>query len=228
MTKKHLLTISFIVLSALILVSCSNKAKTPMPISESSTTSSVESQSENEGTTNTQVQKSDETSKGKSVSEENEQKPSDSTKGNNKNTSTSPKKNTDKTEKETPKKTNAKSVQSSSTTIKQTRKETTTKKVTTTSKPTTTKKHTTTQKSFDVNHYVRYAKNYAKSIGLNLDSSCTDCWDNPINANANCSNIERDIKSRLNRYKNVEGFTDVWIWAESTGNGNYNIYIGYA
>lgn len=194
-----------------------------MPISESSIISSVESQSENEGTTNTEVQKSDETSKEKSVSKENEQKPSDSTKANNKNTSTSPKKNTDKTEKETPTKTNAKSVQSSSTTIKQTRKETTTKKVIT-----TTKKHTTTQKSFDVNHYVRYAKNYAKSIGLNLDSSCTDCWDNPINANANCSNIERDIKSRLNRYKNVEGFTDVWIWAESTGNGNYNIYIGYA
>jgi outer membrane murein-binding lipoprotein Lpp len=216
MTKKLIFTISFIVLSALILVSCSNKAKTPMPISESSTISSVESQSENEGTTNTQVQKLDETSKEKSVSKENEQKPSDSAKGNNKNTSTSPKKSTDKTEKETPTRTNAKSVQSSSTTIKQTRKETTTKKV------------TTTQKSFDVNHYVSYAKNYAKSIGLNLDSGCTDCWDNPINANANCSNIERDIKSRLNRYKNVEGFTDVWIWAESTGNGNYNIYIGYA
>lgn len=223
MTKKLILTISFIVLSALILVSCSNKAKTPMPISESSTTSSVESQSENEGTTNTEVQKSDEISNEKSVSKENEQKLSDSTKANNKNTSTSPKKNTGRTEKGTPTKTNAKSVQSSSTTIKQTRKETTTKKVTT-----TTKKHTTTQKSFDVNHYVSYAKNYAKGIGLNLDSSCTDCWDNPINANANCSNIERDIKSRLNRYKNVEGFTDVWIWAESTGNGNYDIYIGYA
>lgn len=223
MTKKLILTISFIVLSALVLVSCSNKAKTPMPISESSTTSSVESQSENESTTNTEVQKSDEISNEKSVSKENEQKPSDSTKGNNKNTSTSPKKNADKTEKETPTKANAKSVQSSSTTIKQTKKETTTKKVTT-----TTKKHTTTQKSFDVNHYVSYAKNYAKSIGLNLDSSCTDCWDNPINANANCSNIERDIKSRLNRYKNVEGFTDVWIWAESTENGNYDIYIGYA
>lgn len=79
MTKKLILTISFIVLSALILVSCSNKAKTPMPISESSIISSVESQSENEGTTNTQVQKSDETSKEKSVSKENEQKPSDST-----------------------------------------------------------------------------------------------------------------------------------------------------
>ena len=63
MAKKLILTISFIVLSALILVSCSNKAKTPMPISESSIISSVESQSENEGTTNTEVQKSDETSK---------------------------------------------------------------------------------------------------------------------------------------------------------------------
>lgn len=140
MAKKLILTISFIVLSALILVSCSNKAKTPMPISESSIISSVESQSENEGTTNTEVQKSDETSKEKSVSKENEQKPSDSTKANNKNTSTSPKKNTDKTEKETPTKTNAKSVQSSSTTIKQTRKETTTKKVTTAKKQPTTQK----------------------------------------------------------------------------------------
>lgn len=140
MTKKLIFTIFFIVLSALILVSCSNKAKTPMPISESSIISSVESQSENEGTTNTEVQKSDETSKEKSVSKENGQKPSDSTKANNKNTSTSPKKNTDKTEKETPTKTNAKSVQSSSTTIKQTRKETTTKKVTTAKKQPTTKK----------------------------------------------------------------------------------------
>ena len=57
MTKKLILTISFIVLSALILVSCSNKAKTPMPISESSTSSSVESQSENEGTTNMKLQR---------------------------------------------------------------------------------------------------------------------------------------------------------------------------
>ena len=64
-----------------------------------------------------------------------------------------------------------------STSIKPTENQTT-KKVTTTSKPTTTKKHTTTQKSFDVNHYVSYAKNYAKSIGLNLDSSCTDCCAN--------------------------------------------------
>ena len=47
MTKKLILTISFIVLSALILVSCSNKAKTPMPISESSIISSVESQFKN-------------------------------------------------------------------------------------------------------------------------------------------------------------------------------------
>lgn len=109
-----------------------------------------------------------------------------------------------------------------STSIKPTEKQTT-KKITT-----TTKQHTTTQKSFDVSYYVSYAKNYAKSIGLNLDSSCTDCWDNPISANANCSNLEGDIRNRLNRYKNSEGFTDVWIWAESTGNGNYNIYIGYA
>ena len=221
MTKKHLLTISFIVLSAIILVSCSN---TQAVVSEKSTTTllSAESTSVTESTTvNTTVQKTDNASAESSISKATKTTNTETTKAST-NKPISPNTKADKTvqtykAKSTP----------NSTSIKPTEKQTT-KKVTTTTKPTTTNQHTTTQKSFDVNHYVSYAKNYAKSIGLNLDSSCTDCWDNPINANANCSNIERDIKSRLNRYKNVEGFTDVWIWAESTGNGNYDIYIGYA
>lgn len=80
---------------------------------------------------------------------------------------------------------------------------------------------------FDVSPYVSYAKEYAVSIGLSLDSTATECWDNPISANPNRSGIKSDIESRLNRYKNSEGFTAVWIWAEKASDTEYNIYIGY-
>ena len=39
--------------------------------------------------------------------------------------------------------------------------------------------------------------------------------------------IKSDIESRLNRYKNSEGFTAVWIWTEKLSDTEYNIYIGY-
>ena len=81
--------------------------------------------------------------------------------------------------------------------------------------------------SFDVNSYVNYAKSYAQSIGLELDSTATDCWDNPITANAKRTGIKDDIQSRLNRYKNVEGFTAVWVWVEKVSDTEYEIYIGY-
>lgn len=80
---------------------------------------------------------------------------------------------------------------------------------------------------FDVSPYVSYAKEYAVSIGLSLDSTATECWDNPISANPNRSGIKSDIESRLSRYKNSEGFTAVWIWTEKASDTEYNIYIGY-
>ena len=83
------------------------------------------------------------------------------------------------------------------------------------------------KQTFDVSPYVSYAKEYAVSIGLSLDSTATECWDNPISANPNRSGIKSDIESRLNRYKNSEGFTAVWIWAEKLSDTEYNIYIGY-
>ncbi len=104
----------------------------------------------------------------------------------------------------------------------------TTQKETTTKKETTTNNQTTSEKPFDVNYWVRYAKNYAKSVGLNLDSGATTCWDNPINANSKCIYLERDIKGMLNRYAKDDDITDVWIWAEQTGSNSYQIYIGYA
>lgn len=110
-----------------------------------------------------------------------------------------------------------------------TAKPTTTKQETTTKKPTTTKKETTTKKSVDIDYYVNYAKDYGKSVGLHYDSSATDCWDNPISVTAtNGDSAKSSIKSRLNRYKNIEDFTDFCVWAEKRSDGGYNLYIGYA
>ena len=81
---------------------------------------------------------------------------------------------------------------------------------------------------FDISYWISYAQNYAQSIGLIIDETATECWDSPISANANNKNIGADIESRLNRYKNVDGFTPVWIWAEQLSDTQYEIYIGYA
>ena len=81
---------------------------------------------------------------------------------------------------------------------------------------------------FDINYWIDYAKSYAQSKGLILSEAAIDCWDNPIGAGAHCIYLERDIQSRLNRYAKDEDITDVWIWAEATGNGRYDLYIGYA
>ena len=82
--------------------------------------------------------------------------------------------------------------------------------------------------AFNIDHWISYAQEYAKSIGLNLDNTAVDCWDNPITAGAHCTCLERDIESRLNRYAKDETILDVWVWAESRPDGNYNLYIGYA
>ena len=94
-------------------------------------------------------------------------------------------------------------------------------------KPTQSKPKEEVKPSFDVNSSVNYAKSYAQSIGLKLDSTATDCWDNPITANAKRTGIRDDIQNRLNRYENVEGFTAVWVWAEKVSDTEYEIYIGY-
>ena len=82
--------------------------------------------------------------------------------------------------------------------------------------------------AFDIQTGINYAKAYAESVGLRLESSAVDCWDNPISAGAHCSYLERDIKSRLNRYACDGDITDVWIWAEARSEGKYDLYIGYA
>ena len=82
--------------------------------------------------------------------------------------------------------------------------------------------------SFDIDYWIGYAQSCAQGLGLRLESSAVDCWDNPIGAGPHSTCLERDISSRLNRYANDPDITDVWVWYESTGGNNYNIYIGYA
>ena len=80
----------------------------------------------------------------------------------------------------------------------------------------------------DIDCWISYAKSMAVSLGLTLDSSATDCWDNPISAEQGCIYLERDINSRLKRYAEDESITDICIWYECIGTGSYLIYIGYA
>lgn len=81
---------------------------------------------------------------------------------------------------------------------------------------------------FNIQTWIDYAKTYAVSVGLRLESSAVDCWDNPITAGAYSTCLDRDIENRLNRYSRDEDITDVWIWAEARSDGSYDLYIGYA
>lgn len=81
---------------------------------------------------------------------------------------------------------------------------------------------------FDIQTWIDYAKAYAESVGLQPESSAVDCWDTPIDADADCIYLERDICSRLNRYAADETITDIWVWCEAVGTNSYLLYIGYA
>ena len=82
--------------------------------------------------------------------------------------------------------------------------------------------------TFDIEHWISYAKSTAVSLGLTLENSATECWDNPITADQGCIYLERDINSRLKRYAEDESITDICIWYECVGTDKYLIYIGYA
>ncbi len=86
----------------------------------------------------------------------------------------------------------------------------------------------TSEPEFDIDYWISYARSYAQSVGLTLNAEAIYCWDNPIAAAAHCLYLEQDIQSRLNRYARDEDITDVWIWAETSGEGRYSLYIGYA
>ena len=85
-----------------------------------------------------------------------------------------------------------------------------------------------TEPAFDIGYWICFAKSYAESVGLTLNSEAVYCWDNPIAAGSQCKYTERDIKGYLSRYAKDPDITDVWIWYEQTGTGSFEVYIGYA
>ena len=85
-----------------------------------------------------------------------------------------------------------------------------------------------TEPAFDISYWISFAKGYAESVGLTLNSEAVYCWDNPIAAGPQCKYTERDITGYLNRYAKAPDITDVWIWYEQTGTGSFEVYIGYA
>lgn len=94
--------------------------------------------------------------------------------------------------------------------------------------PTEPSQEEPTEPAFDISYWISFAKSYAESVGLTLNSEAVYCWDNPIDADAGCIYLERDLQSRLNRYAADADITDVWVWYESVSAGSYLIYIGYA
>ena len=82
--------------------------------------------------------------------------------------------------------------------------------------------------TFNIDYWVKYAEDYAQSIGLIIDSSASDCRDAPISANSGSLYLERDIKNRLDRYLRDESISQVLIWAEPDGESSYLLYIGYS
>ena len=83
------------------------------------------------------------------------------------------------------------------------------------------------EKGFDMDYWLGYAKDYAVGIGLRLDENATDSWDTPIRCSSKTEDVlERYIQDDLSYYKDEGGCTAVWIWAESVGDGQYELFIG--
>lgn len=83
------------------------------------------------------------------------------------------------------------------------------------------------EKAFDMDYWLGYAKDYAVSIGLVLDPAAASTWDTPIRCSSRTKDVlERYIQDDLSYYKDEEGCTAVWIWAEPVGDGQYELFIG--
>ena len=83
------------------------------------------------------------------------------------------------------------------------------------------------EKVFDIDYWLAYAKDYAVGIGLRLDENATDSWDPPIRCSSKTEDVlAAYIRDDLTYYKNEEGCTAVWIWAEQVGDGQYELFIG--
>ena len=80
---------------------------------------------------------------------------------------------------------------------------------------------------FDMDYWLGYAKDYAVGIGLRLDENASDSWDTPIRCSSKTEDVlAAYIRDDLSYYKDEEGCTAVWIWAEPVGDGQYELFIG--
>lgn len=83
------------------------------------------------------------------------------------------------------------------------------------------------EKVFGIDYWLGYAKDYAVGIGLRLDENAADSWDTPIRCSSKTEDVlAAYIRDDLTYYKNEEGCTAVWIWAEPVGDGRYELFIG--
>ena len=83
------------------------------------------------------------------------------------------------------------------------------------------------EKAFDIDYWLAYAKDYAVSIGLALDPAAAGTWDTPIRCSSKTEDVlAAYIRDDLVCYKDQEGCTAVWIWAEQVGDGQYELFIG--
>lgn len=83
------------------------------------------------------------------------------------------------------------------------------------------------EKAFAMDYWLAYAKDYAVSIGLVLDPAAAGTWDTPIRCSSKTEDVlAAYIRDDLTYYKDQEGCTAVWIWAEQIGDGQYELFIG--
>ena len=83
------------------------------------------------------------------------------------------------------------------------------------------------EKAFAMDYWLAYAKDYAVSIGLVLDPAAAGTWDTPIRCSSKTEDVlAAYIRDDLAYYKDQEGCTAVWIWAEQIGDGQYELFIG--
>ncbi len=77
--------------------------------------------------------------------------------------------------------------------------------------------------AFDIDYWISYAKSTAVSLGLTLENSATECWDNPITADQGCIYLERDINSRLKRYAEDKSIGCPVVILATTFNANVDL-----
>lgn len=83
------------------------------------------------------------------------------------------------------------------------------------------------EKAFAIDYWLAYAKDCAVSIGLVLDQGTAGTWDTPIRCSSKTEDVlAAYIRDDLAYYKDQEGCTAVWIWAERIGDGQYELFIG--